>query len=59
VSLVAGFDLGYRPEDDAERFADEVAHELGLPDAAAIPPLGDEPIGGEVADPARPLGEPW
>jgi uncharacterized protein YbjT (DUF2867 family) len=59
VSLEAGFELGYRPEDDAERFADDVARELGLPDAAALPPLGAEPLGGEVADPARPLGEPW
>jgi uronate dehydrogenase len=59
VSLEAGFELGYRPEDDAERFADEVADELGLADASAIPPLGSEPLGGEVADPARRLGEPW
>jgi nucleoside-diphosphate-sugar epimerase len=59
VSLDAGLELGYRPEDDAERYADEVARDLGLPDGAAIPPLGAEPLGGEVADPARPLGEPW
>jgi uronate dehydrogenase len=59
VSLKEGLELGYRPEDDAERFADQVARELGLPDAAAIPPLGAEPLGGEVADPARQLGEPW
>ena len=59
VSLEAGFALGYRPEDDAERFAGELAAELDLADAAAIPRPGDEPLGGEVADPARPLGQPW
>ncbi|HEV7623089.1 MAG TPA: NAD(P)-dependent oxidoreductase [Amnibacterium sp.] len=59
VSLEAGFEIGYRPEDDAERFAHEVARGLGLPDAGAIPSLGPEPLGGDVADPARPLGEPW
>jgi len=59
VSLEAGFELGYRPEDDAERFADELAHELGLGGAADIPALGSEPLGGEVADPARRLGDPW
>ncbi len=59
VSLEAGFALGYRPEDDAERFADEVAPSSGCRTRAAIPPLGDEPLGGEVADPARPLGQPW
>ena len=59
VSLDAGFELGYRPEDDAERFADELAAELGLAAASDIPALGSEPLGGEVADPARPLGEPW
>ncbi len=59
VSLEAGLELGYRPEDDAERFADELAHDLGLPGASAIPALGSEPLGGEVADPARPLGQPW
>ncbi|MCU1472915.1 NAD(P)-dependent oxidoreductase [Amnibacterium sp.] len=59
VSLDAGLELGYRPQDDAERYADEVARDLGLPSGSAIPPLGAEPLGGEVADPARPLGEPW
>lgn len=59
VSLEAGFELGYRPEDDAERFAADIAHGLGLAGPAEIPALGSEPLGGEVADPSRPLGEPW
>lgn len=59
VSLEAGFELGYRPEDDAERFAAGLARELGLTGAADVPALGSGPIGGEVADPARSLGEPW
>ncbi|MGN6743316.1 MAG: NAD-dependent epimerase/dehydratase family protein [Amnibacterium sp.] len=59
VSLEAGRELGYEPQDDAEAYADEVAADLGLPDGSAVPPVGSEPLGGTFADRSNPLGERW
>jgi nucleoside-diphosphate-sugar epimerase len=60
VSLDAGHRIGFDPQDDAEDHAAALAAELGYASAADIPPVGDQPIGGEFADEAtRPLGATW
>ena len=59
VSLEAGRALGYEPQDDAETWADRLAAELGYPSGAEVPRLGSTPLGGDWADPARPLGRRW
>jgi nucleoside-diphosphate-sugar epimerase len=59
VSLEAGRALGYEPQDDAEAYADLVAAELGYASGGDVPPLGSAPLGGDWADPAKPLGRRW
>jgi nucleoside-diphosphate-sugar epimerase len=60
VSLEAGRRIGFEPVDDAEQHADALAAELGYASAADLPPIGDQPLGGEFADEdAHPLGATW
>ena len=58
VSLEAGRAMGYEPRDDAEAWADGIAHDAGFADAASVPPLA-EPLGGTFTDPSRELGTDW
>lgn len=60
VSLEAGRQIGYEPLDDAEDHAATLAAELGYASAAELPPIGDQPLGGDYADEAaHPLGATW
>ncbi|WP_250036624.1 NAD-dependent epimerase/dehydratase family protein [Paractinoplanes maris] len=52
LSLAEGEAIGYRPEDDAEEYAEKIVAECGEPDMAADPELNR--IGGSWCD--RPLG---
>lgn len=61
VSLQAGQRIGYEPVDDAERWAEALAGELGLGSAADLPPVGSTPLGGAdfTDEHAHPLGATW
>jgi uronate dehydrogenase len=55
LSLAEGEAIGYRPQDDAEEYAEKIVAELGEPDFAADPVLNR--LGGSWCD--QPLGAPF
>ena len=55
LSLAEGEAIGYRPEDDAEEYAEKIVAEFGEPDFAGDPVLNR--VGGSWCD--HPLGRPF